>query len=77
MYELEQGCVLTRDWAMAMSLMQAPQRERGRQSVRTGQYCCSSQRPSLLKLCDSNPNVSDHMQALIAKSARESSMQAR
>jgi hypothetical protein len=33
---LEQGCVLARDWAMAMSLMQAPQRERGRQSVHTG-----------------------------------------
>jgi hypothetical protein len=35
--------------------MQAPQRERSRQSVRTRQYCCSSQRLSLLKLCDANP----------------------
>lgn len=38
-----------------MSLMQAPQRERSRQSVRTRQYCCSSQRLSLLKLCDLSP----------------------
>jgi hypothetical protein len=43
-----------RDWEMAvllmLMLMREPQRERSRQSVRTRQYCCSSQRLSLLKL---------------------------
>ena len=65
----EPGCV----WEvaaleLAMSLMQTPQRERSRLSVRTRQYCCSSQRLSLLKLCDANPPQ-------VAKPARESSME--
>lgn len=38
------------DAELMLVLMRAPQRERNRQSVRTRQYCCSSQRLSLLKL---------------------------
>lgn len=60
----QESCLGASDWETAVLLMpvlmlmlmpvlmRAPQswRERSRQSVRTRQYCCSSQRLSLLKL---------------------------
>lgn len=69
-------CFGERDWEMAMSLMQAPQRERSRQSVRTRQYCCSSAPVAAEAVRLESAASSQSHAGRIAKLARDSIMQA-